>query len=331
MSSTLAVFDFDGTLFRSPLAPSWAAKGWFSDEVSLEPPCVPEKPGPEWWVSSTVREARKAIADPDTWAVMVTGRLDRPFRWRVPELLKGAGLNFDEVHLSPGGGGEDPTGRFKRQALQKILKRYPFIRRVELWDDNQGLLSSYIRMLGKAGYEVIPHLVRAKLRDPDCSPEDMGPMPSSKRPVYVRVVLESPETLLQWWQREVGELLPTTHANHMTIKFKPSPEDLAEYELGARVSIRVNGWADNGKVQAVSVDPGPLKVDKEPPHVTVATGKRGSPKQSNRLLAEGITPADGPTLSGWIGVSDNRRTYFKVEGQHRMARRVAASFLVASR
>jgi len=96
----LAVFDFDGTLFRSPEAPIWAGKGWFVNVESLGPPCVPEKPEPNWWVSNTVSAARGAISDQNTWAVLITGRVDSIFRWRIPELLKAAGLNFDEVHLN---------------------------------------------------------------------------------------------------------------------------------------------------------------------------------------------------------------------------------------
>lgn len=130
----LHLFDFDGTLFRSPGPPQWwdrNPKAWWSFPESLEPPCVPERPGPEWWVADTVRAARKSIASPDVFALLCTGRLDRPFRWRVPELLKQKGLGFDKVLLNPTTGS---TRGFKKQAMAALHRRHQFDH-VEIWED----------------------------------------------------------------------------------------------------------------------------------------------------------------------------------------------------
>jgi len=96
----LWIFDFDGTLFRSPEIPSWwpqAEKGnFYIHQDSLGRPCVPDRPDDSWWVGSVVSEARKAIANPNVLAILCTGRPDNlSFRWRVPELLKQKGLDFD--------------------------------------------------------------------------------------------------------------------------------------------------------------------------------------------------------------------------------------------
>ena len=109
--SELHVYDFDGTLFRSPHAPAVWDKDWWSDPASLLPPCVPEKPGNEWWISSTVGSAKRSISDPDVFSIMMTGRKDQSaFRYRVPELLRQKGLNFDAVHLDQGSGGRKNIG-----------------------------------------------------------------------------------------------------------------------------------------------------------------------------------------------------------------------------
>ena len=167
--STLAVFDFDGTLFRSPDAPPGAPEKFYMEQESLGPPCVPESPGPEWWVPKTVSAAKRAIADQDTWVMMMTGRADFRFRWRIPELLKQKGLNFDEVYLNPGMN----TGEFKLARMWETLERYPFIDRVVLWDDKQDLLEKYDSALSKAGYDVTTHLVTEGSPEPLCSLWDL--------------------------------------------------------------------------------------------------------------------------------------------------------------
>jgi hypothetical protein len=322
--SRLAVFDFDGTMFRSPGAPPWSERGWFIDEQSLSPPCVPERPGAKWWINSTVRAARKAIADQDTYAILCTGRVDQFFRWRIPEILRGAGLNFDEVHLSPGGGPQ-ATGGFKRKVFRDILRRYPFIHHVELWDDNRTLLQSYIQMLKKDGYKVTAHPVKVPPMELDCTPWDMPGMSSPRQAVYTGLSLDSPGELLGWWQDNVGPVFPTTHANHMTMQFRPTPEQLDATPLGGRANIKVTGVAASDRIQVVRVDPGKLSVASGQPHVTIAT-QGTNPKGALRVLADGVRPVDGPVLSGTVGVSDSKRFYFSVGEPS--ANRVATRYLV---
>ena len=80
MSTELHIYDFDGTLFRSPHQPAVWEGDWWSDPASLLPPCVPEKPGSEWWIASTVSSAKRSISDSDVFAVMMTGRKDQSRR-----------------------------------------------------------------------------------------------------------------------------------------------------------------------------------------------------------------------------------------------------------
>ena len=125
----LNVFDFDATLFRSP---SGSSPGWWISPRSLAPPCVPEKPGAEWWNASIVAAARRSMADPDARTVLITGRAERVFRARLMEILASAGLKFDDVLLNTG----DNVPKFKAAAVKRLLEQHSGIDQVKVWDDS---------------------------------------------------------------------------------------------------------------------------------------------------------------------------------------------------
>lgn len=136
----LAVFDFDGTLFGSPDAPPGEKNGgWHADIKSLTEPLVPRKPGSSWWNEDMVKKARRAIASKDTFAVMITGRTSKKanLRYRIAELLRGKGLDFDAVYMSP----LHNTPLFKGRAVAQLVSSHD-ISEVEAWDDRQDNLDS---------------------------------------------------------------------------------------------------------------------------------------------------------------------------------------------
>ncbi len=125
----------------------------------------------------------------------------------------------------------------------------------------------------------------------------------AKKIAYTGVFLDTPSqgALLRWFEQTTGRpLLEKTHAHHMTIQFKPSPEDIEMLPLGQTVKLRVVGWAADETAQAVVVEP-EIPSKKAVPHITVSTDAGTSPAYSNDLLALGITLADGPTLEGVVG------------------------------
>ena len=156
----LHVFDFDGTLFRSPMPPAWWSqkKDWWTFSESLGRPCVPDKPDDSWWVGRTVQQAKRSISNPDVWAILCTGRSERSFaRWRVPELLRQKGLNFDEVRLSPQTG---ILGQFKQDIVRAILGRLPQVTTVHVWDDTPDILGTLKRAVLGMGRECFTYQVR---------------------------------------------------------------------------------------------------------------------------------------------------------------------------
>lgn len=159
MIRELHLYDFDGTLFRSPDIPSWWTSGydWWMKEDSLGRPCVPDNPDGSWWVANTVDAARKSIANPDVMAIVCTGRSQKTFaRWRVPELLHLKGLRFDLVAMNPGG----DTPAFKKRVIDKLLDRFPDIQVVHIWEDRAEHLTQYLNHVAQRGIQSVSHLVR---------------------------------------------------------------------------------------------------------------------------------------------------------------------------
>ena len=164
----LHVYDFDGTLFRSPDRPAWWPKTtyWISHPASLDVPCVPEKPGGNFWISSVVGDAKKSIADKNVVTALITGRIDNSFaRYRVPELLKQQGLNFDSVHLST----STDTASFKMTVMRSLMGRHS-VDAVHIWEDHATNLAKFKKMVEGQGAEAHGHLIKAPRR-PCVAPE----------------------------------------------------------------------------------------------------------------------------------------------------------------
>lgn len=165
----LHVFDFDGTLFKSPMPPPWWDGGsWFVQEISLDAPCVPERPGSDWWVSSVVSQARKSASDPNVYAIVCTGRsaMLANFRHRLPKMIQSAGLRFDEVLLNPGG----PTPNFKASVVDKFVNNGS-ITAVHMWDDDEKNLAAVGGACAVTGVPFFGHHVPEARGEVECGPE----------------------------------------------------------------------------------------------------------------------------------------------------------------
>jgi hypothetical protein len=123
-------------------------------------------------------------------------------------------------------------------------------------------------------------------------------------PTYTGVFLDesSHKALLDWWGEHTDT--PTLHgkvwAHHMTIKFKPTAEELEATPIGQKVKLRVIGWAADEKGQAVLVAPEGISSSNEHPHITISTAPGTSPVYSNSLLGKGSNRVSGPTLTGTV-------------------------------
>jgi hypothetical protein len=134
----LHVFDFDGTLFRSP-APNPALHdrrtlemiaqprsnkgyGWFQHLATLSPPYVPDSPAADdpFFIQEIVGELRKAQAQGFPTAVL-TGR-DEKYRTRIQAILASGGIAVDEVILKPGE--NSGTVKYKAQTFLRLARKF---------------------------------------------------------------------------------------------------------------------------------------------------------------------------------------------------------------
>ena len=156
----LHVYDFDGTLFKSPAPPVDWDKGmgaWYSAPGSLLPPCVPANPGNEWWYENVVESAKQSISDPSVLAVMMTGRSNNTgLRYRIAELLNNKNLDFTAVYLKEG---VEDTAVYKSIMLEKLLKKFPSIQSVHMWDDRHHHFESFENTVKLGGISFMSHPV----------------------------------------------------------------------------------------------------------------------------------------------------------------------------
>ena len=127
------------------------------ESESLSAPCVPDKPDGSWWNGTVVSAARQAIANPDVLAILCTGRLRQSFaRYRIPELLRQKGLDFNGVYLNPGGA----TATFKKSIITKVLSRFPDVTTVHIYEDRHDHLSQFCQTVESLGRICVPHAIR---------------------------------------------------------------------------------------------------------------------------------------------------------------------------
>ncbi|RKP12611.1 hypothetical protein BJ684DRAFT_20857 [Piptocephalis cylindrospora] len=144
----LLVVDFDNTLFRSPV-PSrrlWHTSllgrlkspelGWYHHPLTLQEPYVRCRPGDRSWFNPPVLHAtRRAIEDPRTLTVLLTGRSRASYQDRIHQLLQTQNLDFDLTLLREPHPDLPNTLSFKVQVLWDILHAFPSIQSLTLWED----------------------------------------------------------------------------------------------------------------------------------------------------------------------------------------------------
>jgi hypothetical protein len=173
----LHLFDFDGTLFRSPSPPPWwEGKSWWVSPASLGPPCVPREPGLDWWNEEVLDEALNSTRDPEVLAVLLTGRNYNlgGYRWRVPKLLSQVGLDFDIVKLNPKGGSSESTLNFKADEIAHLLELHPSIKFFRIWEDREEHLRVISELVSNLRIPVDQTLVESTSHPVACGPQDFA-------------------------------------------------------------------------------------------------------------------------------------------------------------
>lgn len=170
--TALDIFDFDSTLFLSPLlSPNiWHSSfvnsittenllgpGWWRDIRSLQLHLDEDKSNTPWcryWNEDIVTQVKQSMADPSHLTVLLTGRRYHPFHALMDDILASKGLVFDIVGLRPDPESDAPdypnglmfnhepnvfetTMHFKTSFIVSILHNFPSLTDIVMWDDRQ--------------------------------------------------------------------------------------------------------------------------------------------------------------------------------------------------
>jgi len=296
----LYIFDFDGTLFRSPAKPALWKGGWWGKQESLNPPCVPQVPDSDWWISDVVGKAKEAQNNPKTMSVMMTGRGAEAFSARIDELLSGVGLNFDQVLLSD----SYDTVAFKSGEIRKILEQTPSIMEVNIYDDRGSYIEQYKSLISEINPEIVVKstTVQVSSKGALCdgvAPDEINP---PNKTSFIGIFLDSDS------KGRLYGMFPTLHDNafgeSIPVIPKPRREQIHQMKeaglLGKPFKINVVGYVEDDKGQAAIVEvPDASFPDGMIPHIPISTAKGVRQSYiSDMINTVEIDPVSGLTLSG---------------------------------
>lgn len=146
---SLAVFDFDKTLFKSPDAPEGYKGNWHIKIDSLTPPAVEQEPQEDMWFMKVVEKAKELYPIPTVYCIMLTGRVDTIFEDRIKELLSQRGLKFDLIKLNEFGG---DTVEYKTATINQLIKKMPKLKSLEMWEDKEDQANKFKESFGHGPY-----------------------------------------------------------------------------------------------------------------------------------------------------------------------------------
>tara|TARA_B100000131_G_scaffold46334_1_gene41232 strand:- start:1304 stop:1789 length:486 start_codon:yes stop_codon:yes gene_type:complete len=144
--------------------------------------------------------------------------------------------------------------------------------------------------------------------------------------VYTCVYVE-PHKVLEAYKGllEAGVKLPALPkglegvcCNHMTIKFRPTKDDVCKLPMGGAADLEITGYAHDKDCIALRVKQVygyPVPSDNEVPHITFWVSEGTPPYYSNELLGAGVTEIENPPrVSGRVGYCTGSDYKFDYEG-----------------
>ncbi|KAG0215247.1 hypothetical protein BGX28_000466 [Mortierella sp. GBA30] len=173
---TVNVFDFDQTLFRSPLPNptlwdpafvgtliTWnnCGPGWWHTPETLEfGPEAEASAWDGWWNEDLVQDVIRSSNDPGCLTILLTGRNGPVYGDRLIRMIRAKRLDFDLVATKPSTVARlDPTQSktkilkeiylklhtfsAKHDFLYNVLFEYPSIQHMHIWDDRPGQVAKF--------------------------------------------------------------------------------------------------------------------------------------------------------------------------------------------
>lgn len=313
---TLKIFDFDNTLFRSPIPNSklWDKRtlgkieaevktygyGWWQNPLTLSDRYI----NPDDFNEEIVNEVKKSMEDPNSVTVLLTGR-GTQHGPQIKKLVARKGLVFDKAGLKPvgyPGSTLDFKLEFIKNTIDEINKTGRKVTSVEMWDDRHKHVqkfNTFLSGLGLQSYKVHEVSGFEASMPEDLERELVGILKqqyderksqsvnesTDPKPLYYAVVLddESRNKLLSSFN--VPEDWKKI-AHHMTIIFNPKGNsELLEktiQNLNKEVSLTATAVGKSNDAMAVKVDSEIPSVNSIP-HITIAIPPQGKAVNSNKI------------------------------------------------
>ena len=135
----ISIFDFDGTLMKTPdsiegkkqweefYGKDYPHKGWWGKPESLDDAVFDIQP-----IESTVSDYKKETDNPNTFVIMLTGRIPHQSS-QIEELLALHNIYFKEYHYKSDG----DTLTSKLNTIKSLLNRFPQVKEIEMWEDRE--------------------------------------------------------------------------------------------------------------------------------------------------------------------------------------------------
>jgi tRNA nucleotidyltransferase (CCA-adding enzyme) len=154
MFSELHIFDFDGTIFKSPKPPN----GDWYDPKSLQNIGDLDS----LYISKTVEDIKASIENPNIYVVVMTGR-NLDVRYEVENLLLRADIVPDELITNDEE--EDPVEKYKCRYIEDLLNNFNNVQVVHMWEDNLDGLKVYEKCARKLGVDFVAHPMPSELEE----------------------------------------------------------------------------------------------------------------------------------------------------------------------
>ena len=141
----ISIFDFDGTLMKTPdstegkkqweefYGKDYPHIGWWGKPESLDDAVFDIQP-----IESTVSDYKKEMGNPNTFVIMLTGRLPHQSS-QVEELLALHNIYFKEYHYKSNG----DTLTSKLNTIKSLLNRFPQVKDIEMWEDREAHVNAF--------------------------------------------------------------------------------------------------------------------------------------------------------------------------------------------
>jgi len=160
MITRLAFYDFDSTLFSTPMpdegklrwkqvtGEDYPHEGWWTKEESLDTKVFDIKPFP-----TVVSRLKNDTARSDTFTVLLTNR-DIKLRPMIMQILRANNLKFDDYSLFDGsyGGNNEKDDR-----IDRFIKKHPDAKEIDIYDDREKellILNRFKRMVRDDGITI---------------------------------------------------------------------------------------------------------------------------------------------------------------------------------